>query len=87
MQRNRYYQIINWLGIVVVLGITGLLFFHLNQVTGYAGNDFLNRFVYTSEWPSRHTQEINSFMKWCHSLILFIHLNGQVGTPKKLIVL
>lgn len=69
MKRNRYYQIINWLGIVVVLGITGLLFFHLNQVTGYAGNDFLNRFVYTSEWPSRHTQEINSFMKWCHSLI------------------
>lgn len=69
MKHCRYYQIINWLGIIIVISITGLFFWHLNQITGYAGNDFLNHFVYVSEWPSHHTQVINNFIKWCHSLV------------------
>lgn len=60
-----FIQAINWIINIGIISIISICFYRLNQITGYAGDDFL----YHGEWPTKHISAIHNVFEWIQSVI------------------
>ncbi|NVY96451.1 hypothetical protein HU830_04595 [Lactobacillus sp. DCY120] len=51
----------HYLALGSIFLLTALLFFHLNDLSGYASDDFLYHFMFRGEWPHVDQHQINNF--------------------------
>lgn len=64
-----FIQAINWIINIGIISIISICFYRLNQITGYAGDDFLYHFLYHGEWPTKHISAIHNVFEWIQSVI------------------
>lgn len=60
-----FIQAINWIINIGIISIISIFFYRLNQITGYAGDDFLYHFLYHGECISA----IHNVFEWIQSVI------------------
>ncbi|WP_260203339.1 DUF3329 domain-containing protein [Lactiplantibacillus plantarum] len=72
---TKFYQRV--LMLIVVCLVSGYLFYHLNRLVGFVGDDFLYHFQYNGEWPSTHTRVIKN--PWDLLVSIYVHTKSWNG--------
>lgn len=67
-KKHNWTFYLTWLTSIIVIGIVGIFFYHLNVITGYTGDDFLYHFIYQGAWPTAKSQSIDNIFEFAQSI-------------------
>lgn len=70
MAKVRSLKTIKVIMLLIVCLLTGYLFYHLNKLIGFMGDDFLYHFQYNGEWPSANSSSINNLWDLLVSVVV-----------------